>query len=285
MAMFGTKKHPRLVVTAGNQLGKTYPLKKGEYSVGSHKKCRVRITGEYVSDLHALIEKNADGVWVLTNNSPNGTYVNQRQVDSTELDDVSVIQIGADNSFEFIPANYKEHSNNEANSAEAKASRQKIGKWPLIIGGLVLFYVPLFVYLKQLGEDIGSSKEQQILSLTAIERVSTESTDYLAGVSVNDDRQANMKMRTQADINRDAYENLLLGSYMDDVEKNALIEQLVEKSKSHLTTAHLYIQMDMKKKAESSLRSAMSVVPDHRNPITGFAAQTISKLNEPEKLD
>jgi len=283
--MFKTKKHPRLVVSAGNQLGKSYLLKKGEYSIGSHKKCRVKIVGEFVSELHALIEKNDDGVWVLTNNSPNGTYVNQRQVDAIELDRFSVIQIGTDNSFEFIPPNHREGVDPDApEDGSAVKPKKKISKWPIIGGGVAMVYLPLFLYLVQLGDDIGKTEVPPILSLAAIESISSKSSEYLTGVSDGEDGAAiSTGQQIKTGNSRGAYEKLVMGAYSSSDEKNLLVEQLIDKSKSYLTSAHHYIQMDMDKNAENSLRSAMSVVPDPLNPITGFAAKTISKLKEPKE--
>ena len=283
MSLFGSRKHPRLHVSAGNQLGKSWKLKKRKYSIGSHKKCNIKIAGEYVSELHAIIELNSEGIWTLTNNSPNGTYVNQQQIDAIELDRHSIIQVGTDNRFEFFPTNYLKGDGLASDAEDPAKQGLKISKWHIISVATVLFYLPLFIWLKGLGNDIESVQNRQVLSLTSIERTASESRRFLTDdLFVEEDAIGGTRTQV-AEINANAYDRLVLGAYKDEEEKNELVEQLVGQAKSHLSSAHRYIKMDIKDKAIKSLRSAMSVVPDHRNPATGLAAKTISTLRAADK--
>jgi len=269
--MLSRQKYPRLEVTAGQQLGKIFQLKKGEYSLGTHKKCNIKLSGEYASELHAVIKQNEDGVWTLTNNSPNGTYVNQLQVDSVELDQFSTIQLGAENSVDFTPL----HHQSAANDGSTGEPKKKNSKWVWIAAGIAMVYLPLFAYLQNLTGNIAAAVVPPVISLAEIEKVSVQSSEFLnsltsGAVSYAGGVPASMSL----------YEQIKTGSYADEEEKTELIQKLVSKTKTHLTTAHHYFQMNLHDKAQLSLKSAMSVFPDHRYPAAGYAAKTITAIKQ-----
>jgi len=57
--------------------------------------CMIVLTDKFMSSRHAEI-KAENGVWVLRDNgSTNGTYVNNRRVDRTELVDNDVLKFGS----------------------------------------------------------------------------------------------------------------------------------------------------------------------------------------------
>ena len=272
--MLSKQKYPRLEVTAGKHLGKIYQLKKGEYSLGTHKKCNIKLSGEYASELHAVIKQNADGVWTLTNNSPNGTYVNQLQVDSVELDQFSTIQVGAENSLDFTPL----HHQAAANDVSSAKPKKKVNKWVWIVGCIAMVYLPLFAYLKNMTSSIATAATAPIISLSQIDNVSAQSTDFLSSFTAGLNTQASYQGGTPAGMS--LYEQLKTGTYASEEEKELLIQDIVLETKSHLTTAHHYVQMSLHEKAKQSLRSAMSVFPDHRYPAAGYAAKTITAIKQ-----
>ena len=85
---------------AGPLKGKRLKVKKTTISIGSNRKCDVTLKGEYVSDLHAVVKKREDGVWVVQNNSVNGTLINGERADLKVLAEGDRIQVGADSMFE-----------------------------------------------------------------------------------------------------------------------------------------------------------------------------------------
>lgn len=272
--MLGKQKYPRLEVTAGTQLGKIYQLKKGEYSLGTHKKCNIKLTGEYASELHAVIKLNADGVWTLTNNSPNGTYVNQLQVDSVELDQFSTIQVGAENSLDFTPLHHKA----AANDSDSPNAKKKTSKWVWIVAGVVMLYLPIFAYLQNLSKTIAvDATVAPMISLSDIDIVSVASSEFLTAYTSNSTNIGSSGLDMPSSMS--LYEKIKFGFYENDEEKAELITQLVDKTKSHLTSAHHYVQMNLHSKAAKSLRRAMAVFPDHRYPAAGYAAKTITAIN------
>lgn len=272
--MIGRKKYPHLEVTAGKQLGKTFQLKKGEYSLGTHKKCNIKLSGEYASELHAVIKRNTEGVWTLTNNSPNGTYVNQLQVDTVELDRFSTIQVGVENSLDFTPLNHEPITDDGSGAKKSK----KTNKWAWIVGCMLLVYLPAFAYLQQLGAGISVATETPVISLTSIENVTDASRLFLT--SYTEETLTSNQNKKTGQTGMSLHEKVVMGAYSDNAEKDEIIGQLVEQSKSHLTLAHHYVQMNLDKKAIKALRRAMSVYPDHRYPASGYAAKVISALDK-----
>jgi len=286
--MFARKnKYARLEITSGNQVGKTYHLKKGEYSIGTHKKCNIKIVGDYASELHAVIKHNADGCWTLTNNSPNGPYVNKQSVDSVELDQVSTIQVGAENSMEFTPKHHKNGSVKHADTDNDESQKKKTNKWVWIGSAIAMVYLPAFVYLQNYLGEIVERVEKPAITLTAIEKVSDESFKYLVGDKSEDVDMAKRKS-LQSDFeyqgSRDLYEKVVMDDFRSEDEKQRIISMIIFQSKTHLTSAYHYVQMDLNEKAQQSLRSAISVYPDHRFPASKFAAKTISAI-QPEEVD
>jgi len=269
--MISKNKHPRLEVTAGNQVGKVYQLKKPEYSIGTHRKCQIRVSGEYASELHAVLKLNAEGIWTLANNSPNGTYVNQVQVDLVDLDQPSSIQVGVENSFDFTPSQHKAEG-------EDGGSSKKTSKWVWIGCAVAAVYLPLFLFLTQLGGSalVGLAEEQPIITLEAIERVSVESSTYLNNYPIN--AEGYNFGDFEGVSTSPLHEKFTLGAFRTTAEKDEMIKALIDQSKAHMTTAHHYVQMGLNTKAENSLRSAMAVFPDHRFPVAGFGAKIIAEL-------
>lgn len=276
--MFKKVKHSMLEATSGSQMGKRYQLKKGEYAIGSHKKCQIKISGDYVSDLHAVLTQTPDG-WTLTNNSPNGTYVNSKQIDTIALDQISTIQIGAENSFEFCPESLLTSNARNSNKDGSNGKDKKSYKWPLIIGGMVAVYLPAFIYLQNLSKTAAVvAVAPQVIALSEIDIVATESDAFLSSFFGDTEAEENTG-QDNANFRGSDYDRLLIGAYQDEKEKKELIEQLVQKSELHLITAHHYFQMKLNKKALGSLRNVMALVPDHRYPAFKYAAKSISAIN------
>ena len=251
--MIGKNKYARLEFTAGKYAGKIVQLKKGEYSLGTHKKCNIRLSGDYVSELHAVLRQNESGLWTLTNNSPNGTYVNQLQVDAVELSESASIQIGAANSIEFSPVSEK------IAKSEEPDTKQK-NKWTWVAIGIVMIYLPGFVYLQQLGAKLDVAEvEPPVITLVQIERVSQASkkflNDYSSMSTIDGSGVAN------AEDSVSLYEQFMRGGFESDAQRNELIDELVERSKTYLTTAHHYVQMELDEQAEKSFRKAITVFP------------------------
>ncbi len=72
-----------------------FTLGDGEFYIGRNKeKCQIILEDQKVSNIHALIKKNNVKVTILDNKSGNGTLLNGQRVNSADLKDGDVFQIG-----------------------------------------------------------------------------------------------------------------------------------------------------------------------------------------------
>ncbi len=84
----------RLVVLQGSQPGRKYPLD-GHSSIGRASSCTVQLDDALVSREHALLERTADGTWVLVDlGSRNGCRLNGRRAGRDPIRFGDRVQIG-----------------------------------------------------------------------------------------------------------------------------------------------------------------------------------------------
>jgi hypothetical protein len=84
-----------LTLSAGGQLGKSYPIGEKGLIVGRDPgQCDIVISDPNVSRLHAWVTMKKGEVVVIDRGSTNGTYVNNVKVENAKLKSGDVIQLG-----------------------------------------------------------------------------------------------------------------------------------------------------------------------------------------------
>src|SRR5579859_574319 len=83
-----------LVVRRGPNAGSTYGLDAEPTSIGRHPDSDLFLDDVSVSPRHALIRRTPDGYTISDVGSLNGTDVRGERIDTTELTDMSEVQIG-----------------------------------------------------------------------------------------------------------------------------------------------------------------------------------------------
>ncbi len=73
------------IYPTGPSMGCRYPLSDRSLTLGRGEDCDIRLQDHSVSRRHALIEPAADGYYVRDQQSTNGTFVNDRQLDTSWL--------------------------------------------------------------------------------------------------------------------------------------------------------------------------------------------------------
>jgi pSer/pThr/pTyr-binding forkhead associated (FHA) protein len=143
--------NPLLEQLAGKDKGRVFELSIEEINLGREEDNDIVLGDESVSRLHAKIERNADGVFVINDNqSKNGVFVNKVRVDSSPLRHGDIIQMGH---FVFrfrvpklnsidVHDEYKEDGLNEGMSVKPKvensAKRKRLIIWGtaiVVMGG------------------------------------------------------------------------------------------------------------------------------------------------------
>ena len=93
-----------LVLIEGRPLGKKFPLMPPQVRIGRGEKADLSIDDKSVSHLHSEIQFKGEKILIMDLKSTNGTYVNDKKIDSpTFLKEGDLIRIGT-TIFKFLPA-------------------------------------------------------------------------------------------------------------------------------------------------------------------------------------
>jgi diguanylate cyclase (GGDEF)-like protein len=98
-----------LVMLHGSQMGFSFPLEKEEMVIGRSSECDIQIDDANVSRKHATISAADDGFQVKDLGSTNGTFVNSRRVQESELEDGDLLMISS-TVFKYVSSTSIENS-------------------------------------------------------------------------------------------------------------------------------------------------------------------------------
>jgi len=85
---------PQLTLVKGSSKGSVFYLESFPITVGRDPICDIFLNDRTVSRQHAIIEQIGSKIVVRDNHSLNGTWVDNKVVEQTELQDGSLLQIG-----------------------------------------------------------------------------------------------------------------------------------------------------------------------------------------------
>lgn len=104
---------------------KTFPLKGIVHEIGRASSCDISLSdNNRASRIHARLEKDSDGWWIVDLNSTNGTFVNKEKIKSKKLEIGDEITIG-DSSLQFL-INKEDEIRNSDTSTEFEQPRLNI---------------------------------------------------------------------------------------------------------------------------------------------------------------
>ncbi|OIP40158.1 MAG: GGDEF domain-containing protein [Deltaproteobacteria bacterium CG2_30_63_29] len=101
-----------MVVIAGADLGKKYPLSRSSTLIGRSPKTDIMLDGDSISRNHAMIVNEGARIIVRDLGSTNGTYVNDVPIKEIELRDADQVKIGR-TIFKFLSGNNVENAYHE----------------------------------------------------------------------------------------------------------------------------------------------------------------------------
>ncbi|MFZ3092099.1 MAG: FHA domain-containing protein [Nitrospirota bacterium] len=85
----------KLIEKKNGERGRAFPLKGVVHEIGRASSCDIDLTDNLkASRIHARIEKDRDGWWVVDLNSTNGTFVNKEKIKTRKLEAGDEITIG-----------------------------------------------------------------------------------------------------------------------------------------------------------------------------------------------
>jgi len=86
---------PALIVrSGGGRAGETFPLEHDRVTIGRSPDCEIFLDDVTVSRKHAVIAKDGDAFRIEDEGSLNGTFVNKKRVEASELENGDELQIG-----------------------------------------------------------------------------------------------------------------------------------------------------------------------------------------------
>jgi diguanylate cyclase (GGDEF)-like protein len=89
-----TAGQPCLVMIAGSELGRRIDLGAEAVEIGRSEQCTVCVDSDQVSRRHAVIQRVLGRYYVVDQNSTNGTFINERRIETQKLEDGDQIRVG-----------------------------------------------------------------------------------------------------------------------------------------------------------------------------------------------
>ncbi|CAN5275532.1 hypothetical protein BH10ACI1_BH10ACI1_16240 [soil metagenome] len=165
----------------------------GKISLGRGSEADLTIDDDGLSRLHAVIYREDDQIWIVDENSTNGTFVNGERVSpsGTALFDGDIIKIGNYTKLKVtiseVPEKEEEKEEEKAAAVSAggapvnvdtntEAAKSLFGMIPLLITGLAIFVIAVSAIV--IGANVfGSNSEVVTQSNDEIEQIDTENGD------------------------------------------------------------------------------------------------------------
>lgn len=86
---------PSLEMVAGGPVGQVFDLSRDQISIGRSDENDIVVVSEAVSRRHAVLDRNAEGIWTVKDNqSKNGVVVNGQPVQEAQLQAGDIVQVG-----------------------------------------------------------------------------------------------------------------------------------------------------------------------------------------------
>lgn len=263
----------KLVGKAGKVKGREYVLKKDHFTIGAGSKCNLVIKGEYVSDLHASIQRRDDGVWVISNHSVNSTLVNRAAVDSKPLLPGDAIQIGAQALLTFEVEEPKKSRSKTAKTKSGKSEGKGLFQRPGIVAGLSLYLVVMLggaIFLSGLSKrDDGGLSPERVKQSAEQTRAYLSNAEPEAGVAA---------AGLSADAAGDYYVFLSKKSKGETDER--LLDHILDQANEHLTRAWHLESVKRYQAAIDAYLMVVETIPDIRAPISQLAMNKATQLRQ-----
>ena len=276
---------PKLIIIQGPSKGKQYQLKNFPQTIGSHRKSDIVIKGNFVSDTHAIIEVRDDGLYVISNKSVNGTWINQEKIDSKVLTSGDYIQIGEESLFSFqIPEKTKTNKKETKISPSSKGTSNLFSR-PSILLGLGL-YLSIMIGAAFFFMNVKKTDDAITLNAEKVNYIINSTQDFLKSGQLD-----TTPLNTVTDLsplNDSQFESdYLYFSLLYKIRKKnntreieKIISVILNKISFHLFQAWHFEQQKKWAEASREYYKIEAIVPDMRCPSTQFAAQRLLNLNQ-----
>lgn len=277
-----SEKKARLIVQHGAQKGKKFELKKQIVLVGSESSCDIKISGEYVSPRHAQFQLRDDGIWMIRNESINGTLLNQQNIDIKPLQDKDVIQIGSQTLLRFEQTEIKKvkKTRENNNSGKSSATGKAISAKQITIAAGLIIYLAIMGFIALSLSSKESTDTQRITKAGSEKKVSKQE---LLGCLVKTIRSGQSTMYI-IDKNDLASEYHLVRSKAqqgaDEEEISLVLDIIIEKANTLFFNAWILEQQKNYPAAIKSYHQIEQLIPDIRCPSSTYILAQIKRIEK-----
>ena len=270
-----------LKVLQGQSSGTTCVLKSDSCSIGTGNNCTLRVIGRHISDVHAVLGRQADGNWAVTNKSPNGSFVNQKRIQTQILQEGDVLQIGVETLIRLEnvgkPAKIKRDKSKQDRSSVRAGL---LGKRPGMMIGISAYLLALVaagVYLSTSGDSV----DELALLKSDVESALAETSDTLQSkwqaLAMSDDGDASAT-DTRTEEAHLYYSIVSAGT--TDADRERAINELVRRAGDTFFLAWQMEQQGNEAGAREQYEIVIGLAPDLRLQITWLAARQLKRFRE-----
>ena len=270
-----------LKVLQGQSSGTTCVLKSDSCSIGTGNNCTLRVIGRHISEVHAVLGRQADGNWAVTNKSPNGSFVNQKRIQTQILQEGDILQIGVETLIRLEnvgkAATTKKH---KAIRDTSSARAGRLGKRPgmiIGIGSYLLALVGAGIYLSASGD----AESELALLKSDVESALTETSETLhskwQALAMTGDGDVGLT-DTRTEEAHLYYSIVSAGT--TDADRERAINELVRRAGDTFFLAWQMEQQGNEAGAREQYEIVIGLAPDLRLQITWLAARQLKRFRE-----
>ena len=278
--MDASNKNYVLRVLQGPGKGQVHRLGNEQVTIGAGGGCDIREAGQYMSDVHAVLDRQPNGSWTITNRSPNGSFVNKARIDSKALNDEDYLQFGSEVLMQFVADvkpkkrglfESKKKPAPEAEDTEKKPSiiKEKPG---LVygVGAYILGFIGFAVYLASADFNElppGLDREEVNLALESTRSVLLAQEDLPSRYMIN----------SRADDTALFYSIIAKGAVRGETsDRTAQVDSLVSEIERRFFVAWQHEKRNQLELAAAEYEAIIGMAPDIRVPTTALASKRLA---------
>jgi pSer/pThr/pTyr-binding forkhead associated (FHA) protein len=289
--MSNSDKTAKLVVHHGVHLGREYVLKGDSVTIGSNRDCNIVLRGRYVAERHAVLEHHSNGVWIIKNQSVNGTFVNDERIVTHSLADGDLVRLGPETILAFQGEGNVKGAKKRRKRRAKGGRRSVVAQRPALLIGIGVYLLGLagfgfFLNGLNYGKDAGQLSAHLVRRVLEDTRAFLVTTQELvvgnriawSGNATIDDR-AEPAARYYRFL---AYKSRVMHGETprDASQESTMIDGLLADLHQQLFRAWNLESQARWKEAMDAYGKALAVIPDLRVPAARLAAYRQYQLKE-----
>ncbi len=266
--------NPTLIALSGPLKRKKVLVSKDSFVLGNNHTADLKVPGERVAKIHAVIEKDQFGTWQIISKSDAGVLVNKQHVEKATLNIGDLIQVGETTLFKFEGKVAK--TSRDRNKEVLQSSEGVKIKKPVLylLGAYLLLMAGVGIYLSL---DFSTETETG-LSNEYVSSVLDSTKEYL--INLTPDAKTNSS-DILFDKNRDisaTYYNIKNSTISGT--KNSLVDSLIAELENSFFRAWKLERTKNYQEALAEYQRILNLVPDNQAVTTKVASWRINVIKD-----